>query len=160
MSLEVIQKSFSHFSCLWSVFNRPCMPVPHEGSSLSSISLYSKFIIWIFSDISEKELVGGCRILWWLWILTFQNYFTSHLSYKTHKKCLASFFLLLPMVAFLPCCFSIRNESHNRSLYSQKCLVNFHFVIIFISSCSHLSDELKKQHKKLNFYKLFICLCC
>lgn len=71
MNAQFTQKGFSHFFYLSSAFLVYPMPVL-DGSSLililSASNLSHEYLVIIY----EKELMGGCRISWWLWFPIFE----------------------------------------------------------------------------------------
>lgn len=79
---------------------------------LSASNLSCDYLVMIYGN----ELMGGCRVSWWLWFPIFKNEPANECwAFKIYFKKFIQFFSLLPMV-FLPSCFTIRNKSQDRSL--------------------------------------------
>lgn len=153
--LSLLKKVSLISSILSSAFLVHPMPVYTWGVFSHFATLCFKSIMWLFGDDLWERANGWVQSLLVAVVPNFWNCLANECwAFKIYFKSLSSFFSLLPMVSFLPSCFTIRNKSQDRSLLP-KGTVTFSFVITFISLCSYLFDDLKNC-----FCKLYICPCC
>lgn len=150
-------------SILSSAFLVHPIPVYTWGVFSHFATLCFKSIMWLFGDDLWERANGWVQSLLVAVVPNFWNCLANECwAFKVYFKSLSSFFSLLPMVSFLPSCFTIRNKSQDRSLLP-KGTVTFSFVITFISLCSYLFDDLKiafVSYTSVLVAKLGMILCC